>query len=244
MPKAPVVVEEEACDFDDPMAMLGGMGEKDSSAVVEVTAIPAAVAAEEEEAADFDDPMAMLGGMGEKDSSAVVEVTAIPAEAKVDPEAEKAAKRAEIMAKVAAAQALREKATKAAAALEIKKKEIEQNGTSYFGEHVGITCDGCATVPIFGYRYLCKTCASHDICESCYDLWAGGTGVMPNGLAKQTLSTAAADHSFKMFKDKTFKSVVKGGGGGATEAKAPKLKPNDTCNCGSGKKYKKCCMNA
>merc|ERR1719382_2409275 len=140
--------EEEAADFEDPMAMLGGMGAEDSSAPVKVTAIGSAAQADEE-SADIDDPMAMLGGMGAEDSSAPVKVTAIgaannatidartgaltieekPAE---DPEAEKARKRAEIMAKVAAAQALREKEAKAAAAREAKKKEIEENGTSYY----------------------------------------------------------------------------------------------------------------
>eukprot|EP00930_Biecheleria_cincta_P069618 TRINITY_DN57336_c0_g1_i1.p1 TRINITY_DN57336_c0_g1~~TRINITY_DN57336_c0_g1_i1.p1 ORF type:complete len:195 (-),score=54.12 TRINITY_DN57336_c0_g1_i1:119-703(-) len=157
-------------------------------------------------------------------------------------EKEKAAKRAEIAAKVAAAAKEREKAAAVAAFQEAKKKEIDEKGTSYFGEHQGITCDSCATVPIFGYRYTCKSCSSHDVCESCYDAWAGGTGVLPNNLAKQVLSTNPADHSFRMFKDHTFKSVVKGGGG-PTQKSAPKLKPNDTCDCGSGKKYKKCCMN-
>merc|ERR1719223_1742705 len=108
----------------------------------------------------------------------------------------KAEKRKEIMAKLEAAKAAQAKAAQVAAFAEAKKKEIDEKGTSYFGEHIGITCDGCATVPIFGYRYLCKSCASHDICEACYDAWAGGTGVMPNGLNKQVLSTNAADHSF------------------------------------------------
>eukprot|EP00931_Biecheleriopsis_adriatica_P091046 TRINITY_DN64957_c0_g1_i1.p2 TRINITY_DN64957_c0_g1~~TRINITY_DN64957_c0_g1_i1.p2 ORF type:complete len:177 (-),score=44.75 TRINITY_DN64957_c0_g1_i1:218-748(-) len=153
----------------------------------------------------------------------------------------KEAKRAEIAAKVAAMQAERQKAAALEAFQEAKKNEIAEKGTAYFGEHQGITCDACATVPIFGYRYTCKSCASHDVCESCYDAWAGGAGVLPNKLAKQVLSTNPADHSFKMHKDSTFKSVVKGGGG-PTAKSAPKLKPNDTCDCGSGKKYKKCCM--
>merc|ERR1712176_464032 len=50
--------EEAAGDIDDPMALLGGMGAVDSSAPVEVTAIPATKAEEQEEAAgDMDDPM-------------------------------------------------------------------------------------------------------------------------------------------------------------------------------------------
>ena len=163
--------------------------------------------------------------------------------------------------------------------------------------------DACAVVPIFGYRYACKSCSSHDVCESCFDAWAGGTGrkgcgfdshklghkvmwyiisyteskysktstgpwttfqylstnagVMPNKLAKQTLSTNPTDHSFKLYKeckvsgccnishafrsyrlfreawsvlqqDQTFKPVVKPAGGASTKS-APKLKPNDNC---------------
>mmetsp|Transcript_55678 Transcript_55678/g.148042 ORF Transcript_55678/g.148042 Transcript_55678/m.148042 type:complete len:187 (+) Transcript_55678:24-584(+) len=158
----------------------------------------------------------------------------------VDEEAAKAAKRAEIVAKVKAAQELREKQARLEAFREAKKEEIAEKGTAYFGEHAGIHCDACATVPIFGYRYLCKSCSAHDICESCYDAWAGGDGVMPNKLSMQVLSTNPADHSFKLHKDQTFKSVVKGDK--TTVKSEPKLKPNDTCSCGSGKKYKKCCM--
>ncbi|CAK9060247.1 unnamed protein product [Durusdinium trenchii] len=157
-------------------------------------------------------------------------------------EEEKERKRAEIAQRVAAAKALREKDEALKAFQEAKRKEIEEKGaTSYYGEHQGITCDACAVIPIFGYRYACKSCASHDVCESCYDAWAGGQGVMPNKLAKQTLSTHPEDHSFKLYKDQTFKAVVKTGG--YTAKSAPKLKPNDNCDCGSGKKYKKCCMN-
>mmetsp|Transcript_86875 Transcript_86875/g.153636 ORF Transcript_86875/g.153636 Transcript_86875/m.153636 type:complete len:168 (+) Transcript_86875:127-630(+) len=160
---------------------------------------------------------------------------------KTEDELAKEAKRAEIAAKVAAVQAERVKAAAVADFQAAKKKEIEEKGTAYYGEHQGITCDGCAVQPIFGYRYTCKSCASHDVCEACYDSWAGGTGVMPNGLNKQVLSTNPADHTFRLHKDSTFKSVVKGGGG-PTQKSAPKLKPNDTCDCGSGKKFKKCCM--
>eukprot|EP00434_Breviolum_minutum_P038632 symbB.v1.2.034279.t1/scaffold4398.1/size40168/6 len=152
-------------------------------------------------------------------------------------------KRAAIVARVAAAKAEQEKAQRVVAFQEGKKKEIEEKGaTLHFGEHQGITCDACSVVPIFGYRYACKSCSSHDVCESCFDAWAGGTGVMPNKLAKQTLSTNPTDHSFKLYKDQTFKPVVKPAGGASTKS-APKLKPNDNCDCGSGKKYKKCCMN-
>ena len=46
-----------------------------------------------------------------------------------------------------------------------KRKEIEerlaglklqQEKTMYFGEHPGITCDGCGACPMVGYRYKCK----------------------------------------------------------------------------------------
>jgi len=191
-----------------------------------------------------DDDFPTADGGYEAAEEPVAEAPVDAAKAAQDAEdAAKAVKRAEIMAKVAAAQAERQKAGAYEKAQEEKKKEIEEKGTSYYGEHAGITCDACATVPIFGYRYLCKSCASHDICESCYDAWAGGSGSMPNKLAKQTLSTKATDHSFTLFKDKTLKSAVKGGGG-PTQKSEPKLKPNDNCSCGSGKKFKKCCMNS
>ena len=40
-----------------------------------------------------------------------------------------------------------------------------------------------------------------------------------------------------------FEPLVKtaGAGQGPTKKAEKKLKPNDPCHCGSGKKYKKCC---
>ena len=139
----------------------------------------------------------------------------------------KARKRAEIEAKLAAL-----KLTQA--------KEAEQK-TNFFGEHPGITCDGCGVAPIVGYRYRCKSCPNHDVCETCYDAFLGGTVL--HGLKKQTISAKAEDHKFELYKDKSFSSLVKksGGGGGGGEKKEAKVKPNDPCPCGSGKKYKKCC---
>lgn len=87
-------------------------------------------------------------------------------------------------------------------------------------------------------RYKCKQCANHDVCETCYDSWANGK--MENGLSKQVLSTNAADHQFNLFKDKSFKSLVKGSGQTAKKEEK-KVGPNDPCPCGSGKKFKKCC---
>jgi hypothetical protein len=40
-------------------------------------------------------------------------------------------------------------------------KETEQKA-AFFGEHAGITCDGCG-VAIIGYRYKCKDCSNHDV---------------------------------------------------------------------------------
>lgn len=150
---------------------------------------------------------------------------AAPAPAMTDEEA-KAAKRAEIEAKVAAMRLQQE-------------KEAQQKST-YFGEHGGITCDGCGQSPIVGYRYHCRDCANHDVCETCYDDWTKGR--VKNQLGKQVVSLKAEDHRFKLHKDKAFSSLVKQKSGGESDApKGPKVKPNEPCSCGSGKKYKKCC---
>ena len=71
------------------------------------------------------------------------------------------------------------------AAMRLMKQKEEEQKTIYFGEHPAITCDGCGASPIVGYRYRCKQCPNHDVCENCYDLWAGGKGAMENGLKKQ-----------------------------------------------------------
>ena len=138
-------------------------------------------------------------------------------------EEKKAAKRKEIEAKLAA--------------LKLQQQKEQEQKTMFFGEHPGITCDGCGVGPIVGYRYRCKQCANHDVCESCYDAWSGGK--MQNGLGKQVLSTNAADHTFSLHKDKGFKSLVKGSAQATTKVK--QLGPNDPCSCASGKKFKKCC---
>merc|ERR1712150_69377 len=129
-------------------------------------------------------------------------------------------------AKVAAAKAEREKQRLIAEAKDAKRKEIEEKGTSFFAEHPGITCDGCGETPLFGYRYRCKWCTNHDICESCYDTWAGGHGTITNGLAKQALSQNAKDHTFYLYKDSGSKQVVTGKTGGQKTA-STKVKPND-----------------
>ncbi|CAK0845855.1 unnamed protein product [Prorocentrum cordatum] len=161
----------------------------------------------------------------------------------VDEEAAKAAKRAEIVAKVKAAQdhELREKQARLEAFREAKKEDSrdrrEGHGVLWGARgHPLRRLRHRAHLRIPGRAGLCKSCSAHDICESCYDAWAGGDGVMPNKLSMQVLSTNPADHSFKLHKDQTFKSVVKGDK--TTVKSEPKLKPNDTCSCGSGKKYK------
>eukprot|EP00962_Isochrysis_galbana_P025210 scaffold7740_cov112-Isochrysis_galbana.AAC.9 len=137
--------------------------------------------------------------------------------------AAQAAKRAEIEARIAA--------------LRLKQAKEEEQKTLFFGDHPGITCDGCG-VNIVGYRYKCKDCSNHDVCESCYD--SHQKGVVTNSLGKQVISTKAEDHRFFLHKDKTFQPLVKKAAG-MTEAKTAKTKPNDPCTCGSGIKFKKCC---
>ena len=92
----------------------------------------------------------------------------------------------------------------------------------------GITCDGCGCGPIVGYRYRCRDCANHDVCENCYDSWAAGK--VTNGLGKQVVSLKAEDHRFELHKDKQFSSLVKKADGGMEKAeKQPKLKlPHDS----------------
>ena len=127
------------------------------------------------------------------------------------------------------------------AAMKLAREKEDTQKTRFFGDHPGITCDGCGVSPIVGYRYKCKHCPNHDICETCYDL-AKTAGKVENGLGKQVISANASDHKFELFKDKSFSSLVKQDKvEGLTEKKATKTKPNDPCTCGSGKKYKKCC---
>jgi len=169
-------------------------------------------------------------------------------DAAADPPTAEDERRAEIAAKVAA--------------LKADRAREEARRTEYFGEHAGISCDGGSRVrssppvgdaetlyttgcglsaPLVGYRYRCKKCANHDVCESCYGLWDGGNGTVANALNQQKLSPDAKEHYFVMHKDKGFKPLVRGAG---AKAVAKKVKPNDPCDCGSGKKYKRCCGSA
>ena len=144
-------------------------------------------------------------------------------------------RRAEIMAKIAAAQA----ATAAAAAA---PKEEVLNSKDY-GTHSGITCDGCNVQPMVGYRWRCKNCANHDLCDACYDEFKNGKLVHANA-RRNPISTKLIDHTFFCWAEPgVFKPMVKqqGAASGPTKKKGKKLKPNDPCHCGSGKKLKKCC---
>ena len=159
-----------------------------------------------------------------KDVGEIADITD-PAES-LTPEQLKAKKRAEIEAKVAA--------------MKLQQSKEEEQRANYFGDHAGITCDGCASA-IVGYRYKCKDCANHDVCETCYDQWVAGK--VTNSFGKQTISLKPEDHRLCLHKDKNFSSLVKKPDGDKTltEKKVAKTKPNDPCTCGSGKKYKKCC---
>eukprot|EP00873_Tetraselmis_striata_P019177 jgi/Tetstr1/439441/TSEL_027875.t1 len=114
-----------------------------------------------------------------------------------------------------------------------------ETAASLFGTHNGITCDGCGTKPIIGFRYKCKNCPNHDFCEACYEDF--GKGTLRDFTHRQNpVSKKLEDHAWEQHVNhKDFKSSVKQGDGGGVKAK--KVKPNEPCTCGSGKKYKKCC---
>jgi hypothetical protein len=95
--------------------------------------------------------------------------------------------------------------------------------SNFFGEHVGITCDGCGIIPMFGYRYRCRNCPNHDVCEACHERWDNGKGSMANGLAKQTISLDPKDHDFFVHKEKGFKPLVKQQGPTAKSEKKLKV---------------------
>ena len=114
------------------------------------------------------------------------------------------------------------------AALKLQKEKEAEQKTRYFGNHPGITCDGCGVGPIVGYRYKCKSCPNHDVCETCYDQTKAGK--VENGLGKQVISANAADHKFELFKDKAFSSLVKSAKvEGATEKKVRGVAPSRHC---------------
>jgi hypothetical protein len=149
---------------------------------------------------------------------------------------QKDAKRAEILAKLAE--------TKLALASEAKEKAEagtpkEITATSHFGIHHSITCDGCCASPIRGYRYKCRKCENHDLCEECFKLFVAGEVKHTN--KQQELATDAKDHSFYCFVEpKLFRPMVPANATASGDGK--RIKPNDICPfCESGKKFKKCC---
>ena len=72
-------------------------------------------------------------------------VTEAAPAAPLSEEEKKAAKRAEIVERLAA--------------VKLQQQKESDQKTMYFGEHPGITCDGCGAVPLVGYRYKCKQAA-------------------------------------------------------------------------------------
>eukprot|EP00658_Telonema_sp_P-2_P026783 TRINITY_DN20841_c0_g1_i3.p1 TRINITY_DN20841_c0_g1~~TRINITY_DN20841_c0_g1_i3.p1 ORF type:complete len:131 (+),score=42.16 TRINITY_DN20841_c0_g1_i3:100-492(+) len=114
-----------------------------------------------------------------------------------------------------------------------------------YGTHKKITCDGCGTEPIVGYRWRCRGCKNHDLCDMCFEQVKAG--VLPQLASQQRLNPVSAkleDHEFFCYAENgAFQSMAKqGASGGPTAKQAKKLKPNDPCSCNSGKKFKKCCQ--
>ena len=95
-------------------------------------------------------------------------------------------------------------------------------------------------MPMVGLRYRCSVCPNHDFCETCYEDWRT-KDVVPNGLGRKTISKDPKDHDFRLFKDRGFHPIRRAGAPVQQLRTGSKVKPNDPCPCGSGKKYKKCC---
>ena len=79
------------------------------------------------------------------------------------------------------------------------------------------------------------------MCEACYEQFRAGSMPHVNKLNPMVSKDVTA-HSFVQHADG--KSFTRIGGSRKNEPaqkKAGKLKPNDPCACGSGKKHKKCC---
>ena len=87
----------------------------------------------------------------------------------------------------------------------------------------------------------CTKCKDHDICEACHEQFLRGSLPHVNKL-NPLQSKDVSGHAFAPYADG--KSFTRIGGGKKNEPavkKASKVKPNEPCSCGSGKKYKKCC---
>ena len=114
-----------------------------------------------------------------------------------------------------------------------------QTDTSKYGTH-NVTCDGCNSKPVVGYRWKCTKCRDHDICDQCHDVFINDNKLLHvNKL--NVLPKDVSAHSFHIVAEGSSFTPI----GGApkqqpTVKKQSKIGPNDTCHCGSGKKYKKC----
>ena len=95
-------------------------------------------------------------------------------------------------------------------------------------------------MPMVGLRYRCSVCPNHDLCETCYEDWKTND-VVPNGLGRKTISKDPKDHDFRLFKDRGFHPIRRAGAPVQKLRTGSKVKPNDPCPCGCGKKAKKCC---
>jgi hypothetical protein len=99
-----------------------------------------------------------------------------------EPAVDMEAKRAEIMRKVQEAQAAQRRQAAAEAKLDKSK----------FGTHNSITCDGCGVVPIVGYRWRCRSCRNHDLCDNCYEEFKKGK--LPQSLDQQRCNPVSVRH--------------------------------------------------
>eukprot|EP00656_Telonema_subtile_P057450 TRINITY_DN9453_c0_g1_i1.p1 TRINITY_DN9453_c0_g1~~TRINITY_DN9453_c0_g1_i1.p1 ORF type:complete len:175 (+),score=56.78 TRINITY_DN9453_c0_g1_i1:157-681(+) len=142
-------------------------------------------------------------------------------------------RREEIMARLEAARASK-----------LQKEADMAPDMSKYGTHKKITCDGCGTEPIVGYRWRCRTCKNHDLCDMCFEQVKAG--FLPQLASQQRLNPVSAkleDHEFFCHAENGAFSAMNKSGTGVTAKQAKKVKPNDPCSCGSGKKHKKCCQN-
>merc|ERR1711957_716974 len=86
---------------------------------------------------------------------------------------------------------------------------------SKYGTHKKITCDGCAIEP-----------------------------TEPNQQRINPISTKLEHHEWFCYAENgAFAPMSKAGQPVQTAKQPKKVKPNEPCSCGSGKKFKKCCQN-
>ena len=91
--------------------------------------------------------------MSDEAAAVLAESVGEEAPKELTPEEKVAAKRKELEEKVAA--------------LKLQQAKEAEQKTLYFGEHPGITCDGCGVVPMVGYRYRCKQVPRVSACRAC-----------------------------------------------------------------------------